>query len=376
MILNALKFLILFFLLCNIPGYMLAYFGAGLGSLSSYISSLLLLAYYFLVKERNSALYPFVLLGLSYFLISAINYDRVDLNNYFIKEFIRTMIVIFCGAEVLFKTNSKDIYFIVLIGAISVIINAFVFPLANANFYPTYGRYSGFYLNPNYAGSICLIGYALSYSFRDIWKMIGLAVFTLAGILTFSRTFIIIWLVISTFAIINDKKNLLIPAIGALVLVLVFTFSDILTLNRERFDALESVFSNSQTQTTTITKDSRIQTWAKYYDLIFDKPFLGNGFESFQKKKAGFPGVHNSYLMVIGEAGIFPFLILIGIYFFLLKKTTQYFKSYPEYFFLTSVLILSLSANHGYFDNFYIITLSMFLFIQAKNFPLVKTSNN
>jgi O-antigen ligase len=352
MILKALKYCILFFLLCNIPSYLLAYFGGGLGSLSSYTSSLLLITFYFLVKKKSSPLIPFFLLGIFYFLISSINYNQIDLNNYFIKEFIRVMIVIVCGAEVLHKSNSKDIYIIVLIGAISVIVNAFIFPLANANFYPTYGRYSGFYLNPNYAGSICLIGYALAYSFKGTWKMIGLAIFTLAGILTFSRTFIIIWLVISTFAIINNKKNLLIPVIGILVLVFIFAVSDKLTLNTERFDALESIFSSSKTNTKVIKEDSRIDTWAIYYDSIFDRPFLGNGFESFQRKQPGLPGVHNSYLMVIGEAGILPFIILIGIYFFLLKRTIKYFKSYPEYFFLTCVLILSLLANHGYFNNF------------------------
>ncbi|MCM4172556.1 hypothetical protein DHD32_13780 [Arenibacter sp. TNZ] len=363
---NLLRYIILFLILCNMPSYLLAYFGSSLGSLSSYASSLLLVAYYFLSKEKHELMFPFILLGVLYYTLSGLNFAEID-PEWFFKDFIRFMIVVFCAVDLLHKTNNKDIYIILLIGALSIIINAVIFPLANANFYPTYGRFSGFYLNPNFAGSICLVGYALSYSMSNKWlRLSGQLIFTLAGILTFSRSFIVIWLLINMIAIYHNRKNVIAPAIGALVLVLLFAVSSFLTLNTARFSALKSIFSDEKIQSNTIQEGSRTGTWALYTDVIFDKPFFGNGYEYMQKKHPGLPGVHNSFLMVIGEAGIFPFLLIVGIYIYLLIKSYSVFRSNPEYFYLSCVLTISLMVGHGYFSNYYNVLVSMFIFIQIK----------
>tara|TARA_R110000764_G_scaffold28677_2_gene67530 strand:+ start:6956 stop:8038 length:1083 start_codon:yes stop_codon:yes gene_type:complete len=348
------------------PSYLLAYFGSTLGSLSSYASSLLLLAYYFLSREKHELIFPFILLGILYYTLSGLNFSEIDPEWYF-KDFIRFMIVVVCAVDLLYKTNNKDIYLILLIGGLSIIINAFLFPLANANFYPTYGRFSGFYLNPNFAGTICLIGFALSYSMSIKWlKLGGQLIFTLAGILTFSRSFIVIWLLINMIAIYHSRKNIIVPAIGALVLILLFAISSFLTLNTARFSALQSIFSDEQIQSETIQKDSRTGTWALYTDIIFDKPFWGNGYEYMQKKLPGLPGVHNTFLMVLGEAGIIPFFLIIGIYAFLLIKSYSFFRSNPEFFYLSCVLTISLMVGHTYFSNYYNVLISMYLLIQFK----------
>lgn len=363
---NLLRYIILFLILCNMPSYLLAYFGSTLGSLSSYASSLLLLAYYFLSREKHELIFPFILLGILYYTLSGLNFSEIDPEWYF-KDFIRFMIVVVCAGDLLYKTNNKDIYIILVIGALSIIINAVIFPLANANFYPTYGRFSGFYLNPNFAGSICLIGFALSYSMGNKWfRLGGQLIFTLAGILTFSRSFIVIWLLINIIAIYHNRKNVIAPAIGALVLVVLFAVSSFLTLNTARFSALKSIFSDEQIQSETIQKDSRTGTWALYTDIIFDKPFWGNGYEYMQKKLPGLPGVHNTFLMVLGEAGIIPFLLIVGIYIFLLIRSYSLFRSNPEYFYLSCVLTISLMVGHTYFSNYYNVLISMYLLIQFK----------
>ncbi|RAJ16056.1 O-antigen ligase family protein [Arenibacter echinorum] len=348
------------------PSYLLAYFGSTLGSLSSYASSLMLLAYYFLSREKHELIFPFILLGILYYTLSGLNFSEYE-PEWFFKDFIRFMIVVVCAVDLLYKTNNKEIYLILLIGGLSIIINAVVFPLANANFYPTYGRFSGFYLNPNFAGTICLIGFALSYSMSHKWlKLGGQLIFTLAGILTFSRSFIVIWLLINMIAIYHSRKNVIVPAIGALVLILLFAVSSFLTLNTARFSALQSIFSDEQIQSETIQKDSRTGTWALYTDIIFDKPFWGNGYEYMQKKQQGLPGVHNTFLMVLGEAGIIPFFLIVGIYLFLLIKSYSFFRSNPEFFYLSCVLTISLMVGHTYFSNYYNVLVSMYLLIQFK----------
>jgi len=367
MIMNGIRFIILFLILGNIPSYLRAYFGVTLGSTASYASSLLLLLYFFFTREKHKPQFPFILLGILYFTLSGLNYS-IGLASDFIKEFARFMIVVICANEVLYRTNKKEIYVILFLGALSVIVNATLFPLANANFYPTYGRYSGFYLNPNFAGSICLVGFALSYSMKIKWyRIAGQLIFTLAGIFTFSRGFIVIWLLINFLSIYYSKRNLIVPVIGAGVIIVLLALSSLLSLNRERFQALQSIFeSDKQIQTSTITDDSRTATWAMYTELIADKPFFGNGFGKMRQKTSILPGVHNSYLLVLGESGFVPFLIMIGLYGYLIAFSFQFFQTNPEYFYLSCVLSLSLMVGHGYFDDFYNVLVSMFVYIELR----------
>ncbi|SEL71949.1 hypothetical protein SAMN04488008_10511 [Maribacter orientalis] len=355
------RFAILILLLCNIPGFLLEYIGGSIGSITSYLTSILLIAYFILTKSKSKPLFPFILFGISYFLISAINYDVLDTDNYFIKEFFRFMLVVICGVEVLKKTSNENLYFVILIGGLSVVLNGLVFPGIAS------GRFSGFYLNPNYAGSICLIGFALSFSITNIkWKYIGQLVFTFGGLLTLSRTFIIIWVIINIIAIYRNKKNFLAPVIGGLALILIFMFSSGIKFDKQRFKALQNIFSNEKVNTQVIKHDTRDQTWAIYYDKIMDKPLIGNGYMSFQRRYSRYPGVHNSYLMVIGESGIIPFIIMFGIYSYLFVNSFRSFRKKPELLYILVVISLSLMASHGYFFIFFNVFLSMYIFIEIQ----------
>ena len=92
-------------------------------------------------------------------------------------------------------------------------------------------------------------------------------------------------------------------------------------LNTQRFNALKSVFSD-EVDTEAISKNSRNETWSLYTDVILENPIIGNGYRSMQGKNADTvgvkAGVHNSYLMALGEAGVIPFLMLIIIQSYLL----------------------------------------------------------
>ncbi|MGS0527575.1 O-antigen ligase family protein [Zobellia nedashkovskayae] len=219
------------------------------------------------------------------------------------------MIATICSVTLLINSKIKDFIFVLLLGALSIIVNALIFPESNAAHNLVIGRFSGFFLNPNYAGSACLIGFALSYRLKSRWLMLmSQFAFTLGGILTLSRTFVIVWLFINIVAIIRSKKNLLAPMVGIGVLIVVFTFTDTKIFASNRFSALESFFGDGPVETKTLEEDSRTATWAMYYDLIMEKPFLGHGFLKFQKHTATLPGIHNTYLLIIGEARNFCFL--------------------------------------------------------------------
>lgn len=376
MFFNLLRLLILFLLLNNMTAFALVYLGTTMGAVFSALSSISLLVYFFFSKPLHKPAIPFIIFSLLFFVISSFNYTEVDTTNYFIKEAIRFMIVVICGVEVMYRSKPRDFYYILLIGAFSVIITAILFPDSNAIYNLIVGRYSGFYLNPNAAGYACLMGYALSYTIKSKpWQLLGQFAFTLGGIFTLSRTFFLVWVLINLVSIFRDKKNIYAPLIGVVVLVIVFSFTNTENFASDRFEALSSIFDEGPVQTQTIQEDSRTATWALYYDLIMDKPFLGNGFTKFQRNTGLLPGVHNSYLLVLGEAGIIPFLILLGIYGYLFVESFKLFKTRPELFYIIFIVMLSMLVAHGYFYVYNNVLLSLYVYVQLRKIKESETNS-
>ena len=163
---------------------------------------------------------------------------------------------------------------------------------------------------------------------------------------------IYVWVLINILAVLKDRKNLLVPLVGALALVLVITFTDSKLFAADRFEALTAFFGDGEVKTKTIKNDSRDQTWALYYDYVFESPFIGNGYKSFQVKTNKLPGTHNTYLMVVGESGIIPFLIFIGIYIYLFKYSIRYFKEEPNLIYILIVILLNFMVSHTFFSNY------------------------
>lgn len=356
-----LRIVILVLVLLSIPSFSLAYLSSTLGTVTSYLILVLLLAHFILDQKKGKPLLVFLFLGVSYYVISSFSYIGEEIG--FLYNLIKFLIVIVCGADVIRKTTTKEIYYILLIGAFSVAINAIFLSNYNANFTETYGRYSGFYLNPNYAGSICLLGLSLSFQMKNNkLRLLGLLLCTVGGLFTLSRYFMIMWVLVNFISVFLNRKNAIGPAIGAGILILFFSFASLLQLKADRFGALESLFSDSKT--VEVRGEGRASTWASYSDVLMDSPFIGNGYKKMHGNNFGVrAGVHNTYLMLLGEAGIVPFLICIFLYVFLMKKTFDSLRQNPGYFYFALILFTSLLVSHNYFDKFSILFLSMFLYI-------------
>ncbi len=273
--------------------------------------------------------------------------------------------------QVMYNSKFSDIYYILLIGGVSIIINGIIFPQTNAIYGLVNGRFGGILLNPNTAGITCMLGMALSYSIKNTWwRMIGQGIFTFAGILTLSRTFIVVWFLINFLAVLKSKKNLIAPVIGSIALILLFTFADNKNFATDRFDALTSFFTEGEIKSKTLGHDTRDQSWSLYYELIYDKPFFGNGFLSFQRPSRGLPGAHNSYLMIIGESGFLPLLLFLGILVYLLKNSIALYRKKPYILFVLLVVMLNLMASHTFFFYYQSVSLLIFVFLEIKKSKL------
>lgn len=364
-----LRILILILVIGGLPTWALNYISPAIGSLVSYLTILLFLIYFvFFVDKYRKPLLPFIFLGITYYTISGITFlPTYGFVEDYLVFFIKFILVVVCSTEVAKDSKIEEIFTISIFGALSIIIHAIVFPTTDITFGEHYGRFSGFYLNPNYAAIICLVGFSLSYGIKNVkLKLIGQVVFSFAGIMTMSRFFISIWVLINIVAVIMSRKNLIAPIFGAVILSFVL-ISGTIKLHKSRLEALQSVFSDEQVKTETINHDSRADTWSLFTDAIMNKPFIGNGYRHLQFRgiadKAGV-GVHNLYLLVIGEAGIIAFAFLIWIVLFLIIKSIQYYRFNYYYIFLTVTIATSFLVGHTYFEKYSTIFISIFLYLK------------
>ncbi|GAA4937526.1 hypothetical protein GCM10023314_07570 [Algibacter agarivorans] len=350
------------------PTFALFYISIGLGALTSYITILLLLIYFvFFVDNYRKPLLPFIFLGITYYTISGIQFlPTYGFVEDYLVFFIKFIIVVVCCTEVAKDSKIEEIFIVTIFGALSIVLHATIFPNIDATFGDTYGRFSGFYLNPNYAAITSLIGFSLSYGIKSVkLKLIGQLVFSFAGILTMSRYFLLIWILTNIVAAVMNRRNLLAPILGVIVLSFVL-FSGAIKLNTARFEAWQSVFSDDEeVKTETFNDDNRQDTWATYTDIILRKPFFGNGYRKLQGGYFGLAaGVHNLYLLVLGEAGIIAFVFFMWIVLFLLIKSIQYYRYNFYYIFLAIVLATSFLVGHTYFEKYSTIFISIFLYLK------------
>lgn len=353
---TTIQFIALIMVTWGLTSFSLVAFGDSAGSNASYFLYLVLLGYYF-ISEKRSFLFPFIFLGLSYYMISGFVY--VESSKFYINEFIKYFIVIVCGAELARNTTMQVLCAFLALGSISIIIHATLFA-------DGYGRYSGFYLDPNGASFVCLIGYCLSYKIKNIkLKYLYSILFTISGILTFSRYFLIMWLSLSIIAIIANKKNChgLLLGFGSLIFIL--SLATVLQLNTQRLAMLESIIDSSGNEANGFSEDSRTVQWSRYTDDVLTNPIFGNGYKAFSGSSDGKQGVHNTYLMTIGESGFIPFLIMIGIYLFMLKKSFSFYNTKIYLLLMSLSLLTLLMVIHNYFDNVILLFLSIWVFVNV-----------
>ena len=203
-----LRYTVLILIMWGVPTFALNYINPTLGAITSYLTIALALLYYILHPYKKEFMWPFIILGITYYSIAGLNYtDNYMMQDYF-PNFIKFILIVICLAEIARKTTLKELYIILIFGALSIVFHAMFFSSVDAHFGSTYGRYSGFYLNPNYASIMCLFGFAISYSIKNQkLKLLGQLVFSFAGLLTLSRAFIAIWLLMNLMGVYKDQKK-------------------------------------------------------------------------------------------------------------------------------------------------------------------------
>lgn len=261
-------------------------------------------------------------------------------------------------SSVLRYAKNEEIYGILLIGCLSIIYEA-IFVTGSG------GISTGLYLNPNLAAYTCILGYAFGLTIKNkSLKAIGQVLFTVAGLVTFSITFLIIWLLINLFSVFANTKNIY-RFIGCLTLLAAFvSFGDKLHLNKQPTEVFSGI-SGGRIDDNAI-KGGRAETWTLYYDKILENPLWGNGYgQTAKAENVHFTfqiGIHNIFVMIMGEAGIFALCYFLWIYGYVTMKSLYFFKQNPSVFCISFALILYMLTSRNYFDDYIVLFTSLWLY--------------
>jgi len=362
-----LKYLILGLVILNIPESLLNFVGPTLGTISSYSLFLLFLVYYLLTPKGSLNIWM-LLIGFSYYTIASIQTLWLLQDFAFIS--LKFIIVVICGNELMKRVSKKELFIFLGLGSLSVLIHSLFFP-------DDYGRYSGLYFNPNTAGFISITAFALGFGLKKekLLKLVGPPISSLAGLLTFSRTFLVLWAFINLISLKINIKNIRVLGFGIGVVIFLFTFGELFKVNTIRFNQFEALMKQDTSAASGLKEDSRTTTWSYYLDDILEKPFFGNGFAKFQGHK-GQAGVHNSFLLIIGESGIIPFTLFTSLILYILFWSFRLFNKAPHLFMMSIGLFAVLMADHGFFYYYNFCLITMWLQHQIKTHKILSFNNN
>jgi O-antigen ligase len=179
--------------------------------------------------------------------------------------------------------------------------------------------------------------------------------------------------VISAFI---KKENMVNLGAGIFLFVMTLGLASMLNLNPVRLSMFENLISSNSSYGSGFGMGSRADNWAVYYKDIIDKPIFGNGFKTLSGQNETKQGVHNTFLMILGEAGIVPFLIFIFITINLLVNSLNRLRSSPKYFYLSIVLVSIFFVSHVFFNNYIILFTLLWLYDRLNNYKEEKILNS
>lgn len=336
--------------LLNIPSILLHTQSQKISSPASYFTYFLL-AVLIVTNKREFPRRVIALASIAslYYLISALKYDGEI--GILLLEYVKLLLNIFGLFICLRLVEDKTLIIVLSLGALTILLDSLFFRFNDVDegiYVSKYDRYAGFYLNPNFAAIFCLLGFAITLRYRN-FKPFGIF-FIFMGLSTLSRSFLLMLIVLILINFINDRKRLIqFSVFFSIVSILFVKFSDKLNLNEERSQLITGLLSGDL-KLEVLTSDSRLVILSNFSDLFFNSPFVGNGFKALSGTTE-IQGVHNSFLLVLGESGVLPFVLLVIFFYHLFRDCWEIKKYYKTSLHLFSICCVVMIATHNFFSS-------------------------
>jgi len=366
-----LSLLLLFLTILNIPSILLKTYSSSLSSVLSHTMMMIALLLIFFNKSKYPSNLKFLyFISLLFYVLSMFCYEG-DLQ-FFLIELIKYSLILFGLYIALDSANNKIILVLFLLGVLTILLDATFFRFGDVlidGYNVTRGRYAGFYINANNASAVCMFGYSLVLVSNNKLRSLLLLLFSLMGFLTLSRSFIIFWIGINIIFSVKSFKHLKFVPYVFLILPILLIFQDFFDLRIDRFNSLVNFFTSGSIDSLIFDNSSRQDIWTKYYNHILNFPFIGNGYNSFRSGTLVDQniGVHNTFLIIFGEAGVIPFLLFVGFFIYLLSRVYKLRSKslLPLLIFIT--ILLQFLVNHTFFSNGVRIFMMVFLLYILNN---------
>ena len=235
-------------------------------------------------------------------------------------------------------------------------------------------RAMGVFANPNAAGFVAVTTlimnlYSLSAHNRfTILKILLLPVIFYASIVTISRTAIIVSFCTILVYIIyygvnyhrlnrSLKLKVLSIALGP-ILSFSYFYNNLESILADNFDywqakKIMSILSLiSDRELTDENSSERNYLFAYGIEKVQENPFLGSGLGYFQIFPKYGLGVHNTYLLILGDSGVIPFLMFLFFLFYIVRQSFL-IKTNVSFLIIGLMInfMLAIFASHNGFDD-------------------------
>ena len=213
-------------------------------------------------------------------------------------------------------------------------------------------RFMALYTNPNTLAMVCELALAIlayyiashKYNRKDVITFI---IISLIGILTASKTYLVLLFIILICLFIFNIKNIskyeLVFILLGLIICVIFTIVkfDIILSMIKRFIAID-VSGMGANQFLNILTTTRYELWQGYWGYLIENPlslFIGRGMGA---SKIGTNSGHNMYLNIIYQMGILGFVLLTTVVIFIIMDSKKKNKIKFNKAIIIPILILAL----------------------------------
>jgi len=224
-------------------------------------------------------------------------------------------------------------------------------------------RNAGIFLNPNETGLMCMLAYIMTtvvpFGKRPIQYLIA-GLILVSAVVTFSRSAILailVMLLVSIFQASRWIRLVMIPSVGALIVVILtnpmslvdlIRHQGIINLGEQQIDRLTTTVLAATGQIDSRTSNSRTDMVQISFEKAMEIFPFGKGLNTFHHISGGIMGAddwlgsHNLYLMAWGESGFLVFAILVAFTIVMfargLRSIAPWVSLYLVLLFLTSAL--------------------------------------
>lgn len=229
-------------------------------------------------------------------------------------------------------------------------------------------RMAGFFANPNEAAMASLLAVCLivGYPFASrAMQVVSLSVSAIAVILTFSKTGILLLILLgAVYLYVRGSAPVRVVFSFSLVLIGVFflepsvlqdavIYNSFYELDQSQEARLRAVFSILSGDVGDDVSTGRSYLWKVAFERILEVSPGALGLGSMHHMIGGieefgiWQGVHNTFLMVFGEAGLLPALLLIISLLFLIAKIYRLRVCWYPFLGIAAVLLFDMFVTHG-----------------------------